>query len=73
MNKIAILVLCLTVAFFSGCDQNNSKDNASTDSTDKQIKWKMASTFPGSLVQIGTLGVRFQNQINLEFIKFSVF
>ena len=65
MNKIAILVLCLTVAFFSGCDQNNSKNNSSNDTTDKQIKWKMASTFPGSLVQIGTLGVRFQNQINL--------
>ena len=65
MNKIAILVLCFTVAIFSGCDQNKSKDNAGTDEADKQIKWKMAATFPGSLVQIGTLGVRFQNQISL--------
>ena len=40
MNKIAILVLCFTVAIFSGCDQNKSKDNAGTDEADKQIKWK---------------------------------
>jgi len=65
MNKIAILALCLTLAFFSGCDQKKSKDETSTGSADKKITWKMPSTFPGSLVQIGTLGVRFQNQIHL--------
>ena len=65
MNKIAILALCLALAFFSGCDQKKSKDETSTGSADKKITWKMPSTFPGSLVQIGTLGVRFQNQIHL--------
>ena len=30
----------------------------------KKVRWKMASTFPGSLTQLGTMGIRFQNQIS---------
>ena len=70
MKKFTILIACILFGFIYGCDQNNSENNSESDSSDKNIRWKMAATFPGSLTQIGTLGVRFQNQINLVSTKY---
>ena len=58
MKKILItlLTVLLGTIFLSACDDSSKKveDSGTVNSV---VKWKMASTFPGSLVQIGTLGV----------------
>ncbi len=37
---------------------------STADAQEKRVKWKMASTFPGSLVQLGTGGKFVEKQIN---------
>ena len=61
MKKLLLLLLILSTGLIVGCDQQEQK---AAEETVKKVKWKMASAFPGSLVQIGTLGVRLQNQIS---------
>ena len=61
MKKLLLLLLILTTGLIVSCDQQEQK---AAEETVKKVKWKMASAFPGSLVQIGTLGVRLQNQIS---------
>ena len=59
--KIIFLIILLGLASCSRDKSSESKDENS--SVQKKVKWKMASTFSGSLTQLGTLGVRFQDQI----------
>ena len=59
--KIFLLIVLLGLASCSRDKSSDSKDENS--SIQKKVKWKMASTFSGSLTQLGTLGVRFQDQI----------
>ena len=61
MKKLLLMLLILSTGLIVGCDQQEQK---AAEETVKKVKWKMASAFPGSLVQIGTLGVRLQNQIS---------
>jgi len=61
MRKLLVTLLILTTGLIVGCGQPEQK--AEEESSAKKVKWKMASTFPGSLVQIGTLGIRLQNQV----------
>ena len=52
------------IVIFSACtDKENNSNNSNLNNEDKKVRWKMASTFSGSLTQLGTAGVRFQNQI----------
>ena len=65
MEKLAkIILISLSVLLFSCTNNETSSDKSQSDSKEKKVKWKMASTFPGSLTQLGTSGVRFQNQIS---------
>ena len=61
MRKLLLMVLILTTGFLFSCGQEEEK---ATEEKVKKVKWKMASTFPGSLVQIGTLGVRLQDEVS---------
>ena len=61
MKNLLLMLLILTTGLIVGCDQQEQK---AAEETVKKVKWKMASAFPGSLVQIGTLGVRLQNEIS---------
>ena len=65
MEKLAkIILISLSVLLFSCTNNETSSDKNQSDSVTKKVRWKMASTFPGSLTQLGTSGVRFQNQIS---------
>ena len=61
-----IFIVLFSALFIFACSDKNSSSNGSSQTEDKEkkIKWKMASTFPGSLTQLGTAGVRFQDQIS---------
>ncbi len=65
MIKIQKALIFLFSLFIISCSDQGKKsnDNSNLDTT-KKVRWKMASTFPGSLTQLGTAGVRFQNQIS---------
>ena len=63
MRNFLVMLLILATGLIIGCDQ--SEQQAQGETSVKKVKWKMGSTFPGSLVQIGTLGVRLQDQVNL--------
>ena len=63
MRNFLAMLLILATGLIIGCDQ--SEQQAQGETSAKKVKWKMGSTFPGSLVQIGTLGVRLQDQVNL--------
>ena len=62
MRKLLLIALMLTTGLLVGCGQKE-ETGAAVEKV-KKVKWKMASTFPGSLVQIGTLGVRLQNEVS---------
>ena len=65
VKKLAkIILISLSVLLFSCTNNETSSDKNQSDSVTKKVRWKMASTFPGSLTQLGTSGVRFQNQIS---------
>ena len=66
MSKLAkILLVSLSFILISCSDsENKSSDSKQTEQSDKKVRWKMASTFPGSLTQLGTMGIRFQEQIS---------
>jgi TRAP-type mannitol/chloroaromatic compound transport system substrate-binding protein len=59
--KLFLILSLFGLASCSGNESSSEKDE--TNSVEKKVRWKMASTFSGSLTQLGTLGVRFQNQI----------
>ena len=61
--KIFRLFLVLTSIILFSCSSNDTAQEDENNVKDRKIKWKMASTFPGTLTQLGTAGVRFQNQI----------
>ena len=63
MKKLKIFLI-LTLFGLASCSSNeSSSDKDEVNSVEKKVRWKMASTFSGSLTQLGTLGVRFQDQI----------
>ncbi len=55
-----VLGIVIGSTFFSS-DKEVVDKNDSIGNPEKQVNWKMASTFPSSLVQLGTLGVRVQD------------
>lgn len=57
-RKIAA-VLALSLA--AGCSAPQEADE--TAAADDPVRWKMTSTFPSSLIQLGTMGKRFSDQI----------
>ena len=58
--KIFLLIGLLGLA---SCSRDEKSGSIEESSGQKKVKWKLASTFSGSLTQLGTLGVRFQDQI----------
>ena len=60
MSKLAkVLLFSLSLILISCSDnENKSSDGNQTEQSSKKVKWKMASTFPGSLTQLGTMGTR---------------
>ncbi len=63
-KKFNIFLFSITLILISCSNENNSNQNSQKVEEEKKVKWKMASTFPGSLTQLGTAGVRFQEQIS---------
>ena len=63
LSKILIFLLSLILISCSD-KENKSLDGSQSEEIGKKVRWKMASTFPGSLTQLGTMGIRFQNQIS---------
>ncbi len=64
LKAIKVIIIFLSLILVSCSDKDNtSNSNKQVAEKTKKIRWKMASTFPGSLTQLGTAGVRFQNQI----------
>jgi TRAP-type mannitol/chloroaromatic compound transport system substrate-binding protein len=59
--KLALIIILFSLASCSNNEISSEKD--SNKKIEKKVKWKMASTFSASLTQLGTLGVRFQDQI----------
>ncbi|MCH7806414.1 MAG: TRAP transporter substrate-binding protein [Proteobacteria bacterium] len=57
-RKIAA-VLALSLA--AGCSA--PEEASETAAAGDPVRWKMTSTFPSSLIQLGTMGVRFSDQI----------
>ena len=66
MSKLAkVLIFSISLILISCSDKDNkSSDGNQTEQSSKKVRWKMASTFPGSLTQLGTMGIRFQDQIS---------
>ena len=63
-NLITILTLLISTIFLSSCD--NSSQNAEEGAkTNKVIKWKMASTFPGNLSILGEGAINFTQRVDL--------
>ena len=63
-NLITILTLLISTIFLCSCD--NSSQNAEEGvKTNKVIKWKMASTFPGNLSILGEGAINFTQRVDL--------
>ncbi len=68
MRNLITILISLLIGVTIGKYVISSKDNISSENKPEQtiknkIKWKMASTFPSSLAQIGTLGVRLEDRL----------
>jgi TRAP-type mannitol/chloroaromatic compound transport system substrate-binding protein len=66
MKKILITILTVLIStiFLSSCD--NSSQNAEEGvKTNKVVKWKMASTFPGNLTILGEGALNFTKRVDL--------
>ena len=55
------LVFCLLLVSGAACSKGG--ENAAHQGENPPIRWKMTSTFPSSLTQLGTLGKRFSDEI----------
>jgi len=71
MRNVFLLIIGLAVGaaggfFFSKGDAPSGETTAETETVAeaKPVRWKMGSTFPGSLVQIGTLGKQLSQNID---------
>lgn len=53
---------CLGVLILAGCSQ--APNERVSSETSAPVRWKMTSTFPSSLTQLGSMGKRFSDQIN---------
>ena len=62
MKKLLYMMIVIPFLLLLGCGQSEQSSEGTT--SEKKVRWKMASTFPGSLAQIGTLGVRLQDEVN---------
>ena len=63
-NKFFVVIVSILSIILVSCSNNESSSKSSEEgNSEKKVRWKMASTFPGSLTQLGTSGVRFQDQI----------
>ena len=58
MSKLAKILLVSLSLILMSCSNNENKSSESkqTEQSGKKIRWKMASTFPGSLTQLGDNG-----------------
>ena len=63
LTKIFKTILILVTLVLVACSNNNQSSEQGEQTKEKNVRWKMASTFPGTLTQLGTAGVRFQDQI----------
>ena len=65
MPKLAkIILFSLSLILISCSDnENKSSDSNQKEQVSKKVRWKMASTFPGSLTQLGNNGNKISNQI----------
>ena len=62
MKKLLYMMIVIPFLLLLGCGQSEQSSEGTT--SEKKVRWKMASTFPGSLAQIGTLGVRLQDEVS---------
>ena len=62
LSKIVIILLSLLLISCSD-EEKSSLGGEQSKEKIKKVRWKMASTFPGSLTQLGTAGIRLQDQI----------
>ena len=65
MIKLAKIILFSLSLILVACSDNSDQSSEvnKSEQSSKKVRWKMASTFPGSLTQLGTMGIRFQDQI----------
>lgn len=63
-NLITILTLLISTIFLCSCD-NSSQNTEEGVKTNKVIKWKMASTFPGNLSILGEGAINFTQRVDL--------
>ncbi len=69
MKNVILVVVGIIIGaiigntFFSS-DSDVAELNESNVLEEKKVRWKMASTFPSSLTQLGTLGVRLEKELS---------
>ena len=51
----------LTIVLAAGCSAPEDADTI--EAKGEPVSWKMTSTFPSSLTQLGTMGMRFSDEI----------
>ncbi|NVJ97590.1 MAG: TRAP transporter substrate-binding protein [Alphaproteobacteria bacterium] len=51
------------ITLLSGCDSEAPVDTAA-DKASKPIEWRMTSTYPSTLIQLGTLGKRLETELD---------
>ena len=52
MKKLLYMMIVIPFLLLLGCGQSEQSSEGTT--SEKKVRWKMASAFPGSLAQIGT-------------------
>jgi len=67
MGKRLFSVVAITACtLLAACsDKPAEKTDSSEAKTTAPIKWRMTSTYPSSLVQLGTMGKRLENELSL--------
>ena len=63
MKKLLYMMIVIPYLLLLGCGQSEQSSEGTT--SEKKVRWKMASTFAGNLTQLGSSGVRFSNQIEV--------
>lgn len=61
MLKKVLCLFCLGALILAGCSETPEEEAATP--TGAPVRWKMTSTFPSSLTQLGSMGKRFSDQI----------
>ncbi|WP_286828472.1 MULTISPECIES: TRAP transporter substrate-binding protein [Kordiimonas] len=58
-----IIAALATCSLLSGCGTEEAKDQSPVQAPEK-IEWRMTSTYPSTLIQLGTMGKRLEREVN---------